>query len=221
MEVMMNFWQMSDGIRVHHQPHHHDWQYDHPGQSPAWLNPLPHLAIETGDNSAGDGGRGSFFGKEVHAPVAIFDSLDAGRLESHGNVYAHQSNVVQLDQHAVQIAGVGGNGGNDNMAAGGNVSAIASGSGKANTSGIIHAGANEAGNGGDGFFYGGIVHASFILYQPINIAVSVGYGSSALADQTNNVNFDQSAFQMAGIGGDGGHGNSAEGGDVIFHFEAF
>jgi hypothetical protein len=210
----MNFWQMSDGIRLHHDPHHHDLHDGPGGDGPAWLEALPYFAVETGDNSAGDGGRGGFFGAEVHAPVAIFKPLDAGRAGIHLEADAHQSNVVQLDQHAVQIAGVGGNGGNDNMAAGGNVSAIAAGSGKSDTSGIIQAGANEAGNGGDGFFYGGIIHASLAVYEPINITVSLGYGSTAQADQTNNVSFDQSAFQVAGVGGNGGNGNIAGGGNV-------
>jgi hypothetical protein len=35
-----------------------------------------------------------------------------------------------------------------------------------------------------------------------------------ICDQTNNVIFDQSAFQMAGIGGNGGSGNAATGGSV-------
>jgi hypothetical protein len=38
-----------------------------------------------------------------------------------------------------------------------------------------------------------------------------GYNSSADATQTNNVTFDQSSVQMAGIGGNGGHGNAAIG----------
>ncbi len=80
--------------------------------------------------------------------------------------------------------------------------------------GSLHTGANEAGNGGDGYFYGGIIHASLAIYQPINITVSAGYGSIAIANQTNNVTFDQSAIQMAGIGGHGGNGNIASGGDV-------
>jgi hypothetical protein len=78
---------------------------------------------------------------------------------------------------------------------------------------MIASGDNHAGNGGDGYAYGGLVHASFALYYPINIAVA-GYNSSAHADQTNNVSIDQSAFQMAGVGGGGGNGNTAAGGTV-------
>ena len=84
---------------------------------------------------------------------------------------------------------------------------------------LIASGDNHAGNGGDGYFYGGIVHATFAFYDPINIAVA-GYNSTANADQTNNVVFDQSAFQMAGVGGNGGNGNAAIGGDArpfLFH----
>jgi hypothetical protein len=76
---------------------------------------------------------------------------------------------------------------------------------------VIASGDNHAGNGGDGYAYGGIVHATFAFYFPINIAVA-GYNSTANAEQTNNVVFDQSAFQMAGVGGDGGNGNQAVGG---------
>ena len=34
------------------------------------------------------------------------------------------------------------------------------------------------------------------------------------ADQTNIAYFDQSATQIAGVGGDGGNGNAASGGNV-------
>ena len=132
--------------------------------------------ISTGDNSAGNGGDGQFFGALVHAPVAIYDPINIAIAGSHGSADAHQSNTIQLHQGASQIAGVGG-------------------------------------NGGDGYFYGSLVHASFALYDPINIAVA-GNNSSAHADQTNNVEFDQSAFQMAGIGGNGGSGNAAIGGSI-------
>jgi len=111
------------------------------------------------------------------------------------------------------MAGVGGNGGNGNAATGGDVSGA---SHNWINSDMIAIGGNHAGDGGDGYFYGGIVHASFAVYSPINIAVA-GYNSSAHADQTNNVIFDQSAFQMAGVGGNGGNGNAAIGGDAGLH----
>ena len=214
----MKFWQMSDGIRLHHhEPDLHDGYHGHIERGAAGLDPSLNSAIDTGDNSAGDGGYGFFSGAAVHAPVAIFNPVDAARAGLGTKADAYQSNVVHLDQHAVQIAGVGGNGGNDNTAAGGNISGLHSGSGLGNDwldSSMIQSGANQAGNGGDGYFYGGIIHASLVVYEPINIAVSVGYGSSAHAEQTNNVNINQSAVQIAGVGGNGGNGNTASGGNV-------
>ena len=43
-----------------------------------------------------------------NAPVAIFSPLDASHAGIHGKTDAHQSNIVQIDQHAVQVAGIGG-----------------------------------------------------------------------------------------------------------------
>jgi hypothetical protein len=215
----MSFQYMSDGIRLHHQPHQgHD---GHGASAVPWLDSPQHSAIDTGDNSAGDGGNGFFSGTEVDAAVAMFNPFNAAFAGFHGTADAHQSNMVQINQHATQIAGVGGNGGNDNAAVGGNVSVLEPASGSGNAwldSGVLHTGANEAGNGGDGYFYGGIIHASLAVYEPINITVTAGYGSSAQADQTNNVVFNQSAVQMAGIGGNGGNGNIASGGDAGIAF---
>ena len=211
----MSFRHMWDGIRLHHQPHQgHD---GHGASAAPWLDSPQHSAIDTGDNSAGDGGNGLFSGAEVDAAVAMFNPFNAAFAGFHGTADAHQSNMVQIDQHATQIAGVGGNGGNDNAAVGGDVSVLKPASGSGNAwldSGVLHTGANEAGNGGDGYFYGGIIHASLAVYEPINITVTAGYDSSAQADQTNNVVFNQSAVQMAGIGGNGGNGNIASGGNV-------
>lgn len=208
----MNFWQLSDGIRLHHQPHHgHD---GHGTPVADWLDSSSSSGIDTGDNSAGDGGDGLFSGSVVNAPVVSFTPHDIAQASIDGNAYSQQSNLVQIDQHAVQMAGIGGNGGSDNIAAGGNISALDSGSGAANASGMIQSGANTAGNGGDGYFYGSMIHASMVVYEPINITVATGYDSTALADQTNNVSIDQSAVQMAGIGGNGGDGNIASGGNV-------
>jgi hypothetical protein len=182
--------------------------------------------ISTGDNSAGNGGDGHFSGALVHAPVAVFDPINIAVAGFHGTADAHQSNTVQFFQGASQAAGGGGHGGDGNAAIGGGVSLFGAGApghsilgaGHASDHGwigsdVIVSGDNHAGNGGDGYFYGSLVHASFALYDPINIAVA-GYNSSAHADQTNNVEFDQSAFQMAGIGGNGGSGNVAIGGST-------
>ncbi|WP_212421999.1 hypothetical protein [Bradyrhizobium sp. AUGA SZCCT0283] len=182
-------------------------------------------AIATGDNSAGNGGDGYFFGAMVHAPVAVYAPINIAVAGYNSSAHADQTNDVVFDQSAFQMAGVGGNGGNGNSAIGGDVSVSGTGHGPHQTIGgsglasdrggigsdVIASGDNHAGNGGDGYCYGGIVHASFALYYPINIAVA-GYNSSANADQANNVVFDQSAFQMAGVGGDGGNDNAAIGG---------
>src|SRR6266480_2642278 len=117
----------------------------------------------------------------------------------HGTADAHQANTVQFLQGASQAAGGGGHGGNDNAASGGSVSVFAGGgpdhsivgAGHASdhnwiNSDLIASGGNHAGDGGDGYFYGSMIHASFAVYSPINIAVA-GYNSSAHADQTNNV----------------------------------
>ena len=165
-------------------------------------------AINTGGNSAGNGGDGTFIGAMVHAPVAVYNPINIAVAGRHATADAHQTNNVVFDQSATQIAGVGGDGGNGNAASGGNVGAFGSG-----VSAAIDGGHNSAGNGGDGYAYGGIIHATFAFYYPINIAVA-GYNSTAHADQTNNVVFDQSAFQMAGVGGDGGNGNAATGGSA-------
>jgi hypothetical protein len=182
--------------------------------------------IATGNNSAGNGGNGQFSGALVQAPVAIFDPMNIAVAGFHGAAEAHQSNTVQFLQDASQVAGRGGHGGNDNAASGGDVAGFGAGApahsiigpGLASdhnwiNSDLIASGGNHAGNGGDGYFYGSIVHSAFAMYDPINIAVA-GYNSNAQADQTNNVIFDQSAFQMAGIGGSGGSGNAATGGGV-------
>jgi hypothetical protein len=170
-------------------------------------------AISTGDNSAGNGGDGYFFGAMVHAPVVIYNPINIAVAGSHATANAHQENIAYFDQSTTQVAGVGGDGGNGNAASGGNASAFGSGA-----SGAISTGENSAGNGGDGYAYGGLVHATFAFYYPINIAIA-GYNSTAHADQTNNVVLDQSAVQIAGVGGDGGNDNAATGGAAdIFSF---
>jgi hypothetical protein len=179
--------------------------------------------IATGDNSAGNGGNGYFSGALVDAPVAIFDPINIAVAGFHGTADAHQSNAVQFQQSAFQLAGAGGSGGNGNAAVGGDAIDGAAtsaphamlGTSQASDSLIgsaaISSGDNQAGNGGNGYFDGSLVHTSVALYDPINIAVA-GYDSTSSAVQSNNVQFDQAAFQMAGSGGHGGSGNAAIGG---------
>jgi hypothetical protein len=180
-------------------------------------------AIATGDNSAGQGGDGHFLGTMVHAPIAVFDPVNIAVAGFGSTADAHQSNTALFHQGAIQIAGVGGGGGDGNAAIGGEASAAIVGRGQTifepnHSSGhgltgsdTIMSGDDQAGSGGGGYFYGSLVHTSIALYDPINIAVA-GANSSAHADQTNNVEFDQTAFQMAGVGGSGGNGNAAIGG---------
>src|SRR5206468_3947066 len=175
-----------------------------------WLSAdsWPNFPTHTGDNSAGNGGNGYFAGSLIGKSHAAFEPLNVAQAGSHATADAYQTNIAYFDQSATQIAGIGGDGGNGNAALGGNVGAFGS-----VGPGVIATGDNSAGNGGDGYFVGAMVHAPVAVYAPINIAVA-GYNSSAHADQTNHVVFGQSAFQMAGVGGDGGNGNAATGGDV-------
>jgi hypothetical protein len=192
-------------------PGHYSHASDH-----NWINSD---LIASGGNHAGDGGDGYFYGSIVHASFALYNPINIAVAGYNSDAHADQTNNVIFDQSAFQMAGIGGNGGSGNAAAGGGVSVSGSQHGAGYNwinSDLIASGGNHAGDGGDGYFYGGIVHASFALYNPINIAVA-GYNSSAHADQTNNVIFDQSAFQMAGVGGNGGNGNAAIGGDAGLH----
>jgi hypothetical protein len=171
--------------------------------------------IDTGGNSAGNGGDGYFFGSMVHAPVVIYAPINIAVAGYNSSAYATQTNDVSIDQSAFQMAGVGGGGGNGNTAAGGTVGTSPS-IFDLIGSDVIATGHNGAGNGGDGHFAGSLVDVNVAVYAPINIAVA-GYNSTADAHQTNNVQLDQSTTQIAGIGGDGGHGNTALGGDLAMH----
>jgi hypothetical protein len=173
------------------------------------------MMIATGANSAGNGGSGYFSGALVDAPVVIYHPINIAVAAEGGTAHANQSNTVEIDQSATQIAGVGGNGGDGNVAAGGSVITLdpAWGSSVGTSASDVQTGGNQAGNGGDGVFSGSLVHTSFALYDPVNIAVA-GYNSSSYALQMNNVHVDQSALQVAGIGGHGGNGNVAIGGSA-------
>jgi hypothetical protein len=187
-----------------------------PASDHNWINSD---LIASGGNHAGNGGNGYFYGSMVHASFILYNPINIAVAGYNSNAYAEQTNDVIFDQSAFQMAGIGGNGGSGNKAIGGGVSVSGSQHGADHNwinSDMMASGGNHAGDGGDGYFYGGIVHASFAVYAPINIAVA-GYNSSAYADQTNDVIFDQSAFQMAGVGGNGGNGNKAIGGDTGFH----
>jgi hypothetical protein len=170
--------------------------------------------IASGGNHAGNGGDGYFYGSIVHSSFALYDPINIAVAGYNSSAQADQTNNVQFDQSAFQMAGVGGNGGNGNAAIGGDIgaSSILGLIG----SDVIATGGNSAGSGGSGHFTGSLIDLNIAIYAPINIAVA-GPNSTADAHQTNNVQFDQSAIQIAGIGGDGGHGNAALGGDFAMH----
>jgi hypothetical protein len=200
----MKFESMSDGIRLHDQPQHYPWDDGNPAYGTKFSPDRLHHHSTDSHGDAGDIG-GSSSGSLPNASVAHLDSPANGSGGFHGNADVNQPAPTQADQP-------GSHGGSDGAAAGGSP-AHHSNPGQSNAA-TIDTGANEAGNGGDGFFYGGIIHASLVIYQPINITVAVGYGSIAIAEQTNDVTINQSALQMAGIGGHGGDGNIAAGGNV-------
>ena len=172
-------------------------------------------SITSGDNHAGSGGNGYFYGSLVHTSIAVYDPINIAVAGYGSTSHADQSNSVVFDQSAVQMAGIGGNGGDGNAAIGGDGVSLSSLLGLIGSD-VISTGGNSAGNGGDGHFAGSLVDLSIAVYAPINIAVA-GPNSTADAHQTNNVEFDQGAIQIAGVGGDGGHGNAALGGDAALH----
>ena len=172
-------------------------------------------SITSGNNHAGDGGDGYFFGSMVHASIAVYDPINIAVAGYNSTSHADQSNNAVFDQSAVQMAGIGGNGGNGNVAIGGDIGGLSSLLGLIGSD-TIATGGNSAGSGGIGHFAGSIADLNIAIYAPINIAVA-GPNSTADAHQTNNVEFDQGAIQIAGVGGDGGHGNAALGGDAALH----
>ena len=74
-------------------------------------------------------------------------------------------------------------------------------------------GDNSAGDGGNGYFAGSLIDTSYAAFEPLNVAQS-GFHATAVAYQTNIAYFDQSATQIAGVGGGGGNWNAASGGMV-------
>src|SRR5215468_8360359 len=113
----MDFRHMSDGIQLSSH-----W---HGAQAPSlpFLDSSLHAAIDTGDNSAGNGGDGYFFGSLVNAPVVIYMPINIAIAGYNSKADAHQTNNASFDQSAVQIAGIGADGGNGNMSIGGSVTA--------------------------------------------------------------------------------------------------
>jgi hypothetical protein len=119
--------------------------------------------------------------------------------------HAEQSNNALFLQGATQIGGMGGSGGDHNVAS--------HGPSMSPGTALTLTGDFYAGHGGDGYFVGSMVDVSIAIFSPINIAVGAA-GGSAEAHQTNNVIFDQGTVQIAGIGGNGGGFNLSS--DTIF-----
>ena len=147
----------------------------------------------------------------------IYDPINIVVAGPHGTAVADQSNTVLSFQDTTQIASVGGNGGNANTATSGDVFGLGAGpwANPASTGSDVGAtGGASAGNGGDGHFSGELIATPIVIYDPINIAVAGPYGT-AVADQSNTVEFLQDAIQIAGVGGNGGSGNTATSGEVF------
>jgi hypothetical protein len=166
------------------------------------------LALGGGGNAvnhAGTGGNGTFIGGIVSSDVGVFAPVNTAVAAGPGSIaHADQTNNAAFLQGGTQIGGVGGSGGDHNIAGGGAASP---------GSAVVFTGDNYAGHGGDGHFIGSMVDVNVAIFSPINIAVGAA-GGSAEAHQTNNAIFDQGGVQIAGIGGNGGGFNMSS--DTIF-----
>ncbi|SRR5579883_474431 len=96
----------------------------------------------------------------------------------------------------------------------------------------IDTGGQSAGNGGTGYNSGNISDSSKIVFEPYNYADgsdvhasqslhgshdTAAVSADTTAYQTNFLAADMHQSVAAGIGGNGGSHNTAEGGDVSFH----
>lgn len=161
---------------------------------------------DDGGNHAGSGGNGLFYGGLVSTAVAVFAPVNTAVAAGPDAVaHSEQSNNALFLQGATQIGGMGGSGGDHNVAS----HDLSMSPGTA----ITLTGDNYAGHGGNGYFVGSMIDVSIAIFSPINIAVGAA-GGSAEAHQTNNVLFDQGTVQIAGIGGNGGGFNLSS--DTIF-----
>lgn len=154
---------------------------------PTWMP----LDITPAGNSAGSGGDGVSTGVISSQPTAIFMPSNLAIAGPYSTASADQGNGVLVNQHSTEMAGLGGDGGNANLAPAGAGSS------------------NHAGSGGSGIFIGGMVSTDVATFAPVNTAVAAGLHSSAVANQTNEAILQQGATQIAGSGGAGGSGNLA------------
>ncbi|TCL64639.1 hypothetical protein [Rhizobium sp. BK251] len=165
---------------------------------PTWL-PLE-FAQDSSHNSAGSGGDGMSIGTIGSNTLAVFVPSNAAIAGPHSSADAYQGNDALINQHAVEMAGMGGHGGSGNIAVDGGGESY-----------------NHAGSGGNGIFYGGLVSTDTAVFAPVNTAVAFGPGSTAHAEQSNNAMFLQGATQIGGVGGSGGDHNFAGGGAPESH----
>jgi hypothetical protein len=77
------------------------------------------ITVDTGHNSAGNGGDGHFYGSITNNANIDFDGEN--KIEKAHVDDVHQTNKVWADQSQNVSAGNGGDGGDENIAAGGNV----------------------------------------------------------------------------------------------------
>lgn len=160
----------------------------------------------SGGGNAGGGGHGTFLGSLVSTDVGVFAPVNTAVAGGPGSTAtASQVNNAAMLQGATQIGGIGGSGGDHNIAGGGT-------SANHGTS-VTFTGDNFAGHGGDGTFIGSMIDVNVAVFSPINIAIGAA-GGAASAHQTNNAIFDQGGVQIAGIGGAGGGFNLSS--DTIF-----
>jgi hypothetical protein len=196
------------------QPRHMFDRTNHHGLGPSipsWPDtaPVAPLVTHTGDSSAGNGGNGYFAGSALDHSRAVFEPINVAQAAALTWVDAYQTNTTYFDQAAIQIAGVGGDGGDENAALGGSAGSV-----RPLGSDAIAIGASSAGNGGDGDFFGTSVDAPVVIYDPTNVVVAGPYGT-AVADQSNTVEFLQDATQIGGVGGNGGNSNAATSGSLF------
>src|SRR5271166_350467 len=90
---------------------------------PSWLSTgsLPLFLLHTGDNSAGNGGNGSFAGSLLNDSNATLRPLSVAKASINATADTHQTNTSFFHQTATHIAGAGGDGGNQNVALGGSI----------------------------------------------------------------------------------------------------
>jgi hypothetical protein len=122
---------------------------------------------------------------------ANFSPMNVAMGGSHSFTEADQSNTALMEQHTDATTGIGGSGGSGNIGLGGD--------------GMGAGG--HVGTGGNGLFIGALGSSNVGVFDPVNVAVAAGPGSTADAHQGNLAAFHQGATQVAGIGGDGGDHN--------------